>query len=1514
MMKTPFPRRDWALALLLLATAASAAPVTLFHETFETLALEGPVRRTVPEPLPGSGSAPPGGTLAGPADLAAGKEGKALRLSGPSQVRYAPGTVAVDPDGGELAFWVKLNFDPRQRNEKTRTVLRNQLFVTLWDMSRAHTKVCLYSPGEGAVSAGVFNAANNVVHLVSFKPEWRPDEWHRLSLSWGARLELRWDGTLQASAAVTGLFGAVPADVAKLTTLIGSHLGWSDVDSEFSLDDLTVFGPSPENLAPRPRLCLPQLGLGPVVDGALNEPFWQQAAQVSGFVKLERQELGAVQPVLLGAATAEGLYLGLQVTYPDGRAPRAMLKEHDAAIYSEDTVEVFLQPPGQAEAPYYQFMLSANGTRLDARGAGTAPYRADIGGYNPEWQGATSRQPNGWTAELFIPFAALAESKAPAAGTLWRANVCLDSSAGFSQAVTWAYASGNYCRPAVFGELLFSGKERTLRQERLTGFAEGRPRVSFRLIGDFQPALHVIAHLAGPTGLAVYENRMNLRDTKDIDFALPTLISGDYRLTLTGTDENGLCTFYQCLPFQTARAFDLAVSNYPHAGYLLARVDARGLTDPVGKVVVRLTGPVGLVGAPVELSTLKGGLGELRFPNADLAPGKYEVSAEALSTAGAALASGKAPVELFAKPAWWNNSLGIDHSVPPPFEPVRNAAGTLSVWGRDYVFGADGFPSQIRNQGLEMLRAAPRLLLTSAATAAAVDLARLPATTSDTFPDTVTRSAHQACGEALTVDLKTTVEFDGFLRCDLTLTPSRPVRLDELALSLPLSPALARLLLTSNGPGATAQVLAGPYRSPFMPYLWVGNDDLGLAWFAESDQHWTPGNAEALAITPTAAGSDLRLQMIGKPVQITAPVSFSFGLMATPIRPIPHNDPFALPSWSAPDQVSFAEYLTYPALTLPQPAGTLEFQVRRTHPKPSLNTTLFRIGTQTAGVGCFVITPDQPDRIVLSLYGKASGTLLQAQSLLPLDRFVPVALVWNPDGLALYVDGRLAGRGDASAAKGFVEQLGKENARLRFGSHDDWGGYTGIILDEVRLSRAARYAGDTAPVPTGPLTADAATVLLDPLDDTFQPDGQDARTTAGGVPTIGSAFVVARCGNGLKLEMAPPRAGLDVLQEWRIPVVSDWVWQDEMRRFYGQPVLHDNARLTPGLKEKIADFHQHGIKLIPYALYPAVSSTSGLIEPFGDEWGLRPVSTTPWLLPGTPPGHYFLNCCRNSRSYADYLVSGTAWCLDELGYDGYYSDGLTSLSPCQNEAHGCGYRDATGSLHPTWPFYGTRDVLKRLYRVVKSRNPAHLVVNHCSFTTLAPILSFSDVVYTGEHEDYENLLTGRIRFASKPWGLFIAPLGSSEHEYSPLHTMASLLHGSSIWGSGIVGRKDFGRKEKAIRDVYQQFDTANATWIPYFQEGKPVVECADPAVRVSLYSHAGKSALLLIANFGAEAKTPVVRLNLAELGLAGQKLRLTNALTRQAIPLAEAGAAEPTLAAKSFVLAQLEVEAATPGR
>ena len=55
-----------------------------------------------------------------------------------------------------------------------------------------------------------------------------------------------------------------------------------------------------------------------------------------------------------------------------------------------------------------------------------------------------------------------------------------------------------------------------------------------------------------------------------------------------------------------------------------------------------------------------------------------------------------------------------------------------------------------------------------------------------------------------------------------------------LAPAVPVRREFATFLLPSNGRFAQAQVIGDePWLSAFIPQVWVGNDDLGLAWFAE---------------------------------------------------------------------------------------------------------------------------------------------------------------------------------------------------------------------------------------------------------------------------------------------------------------------------------------------------------------------------------------------------------------------------------------------------------------------------------------------------------------------------------------------------------------------------------------------------------------------------------------------------------------------------------------------------------
>lgn len=1251
-----------------------------------------------------------------------------------------------------------------------------------------------------------------------------------------------------------------------------------------------------------PRLSVPMVSGTPAVDGDLSDPFWLEAARTSGFTYYDREELAPLQPAVLCAATLAGLCFAVEAPLPEGAVARALLTEHDAAVYTEDTFEIFLQPPGLPAGSFYQFMVSARGTRFDSK---YEDGRGEVGGYSPGWQAAGAVGAGYWTAEALIPYAALGLAGPPAAGQVWRANFCRDSSAGFSSAVTWSFTAGNFTLPANFGELVFTGTARALRQDRLAGFTDGDPAVSFSLVGDFQPIVTVTGELLDDSGASIYRNEMRLRDTKSIDIAPPSVTTGSYALLLDGRDAVGHSIFYQDLRFTTAKAFDLAVSNYPLAGYTRFAANARGIRDPVAQVVIRVTDQEGRKSGRAVIAPLQGGMGEARLPNREMAPGEYEVRAQALAADGTVLETASAALRIFPLPAWWGNDLGIDHSVPPPFEPVRVRGGKLSVWGRDYEFGRAGLPRQIRNQGRPMLARPPTLLCRAGGRT--IDLASLMATPGEAFPDAASRLVAAPLGSGGWVSMQTTVEFDGFLRVDLTLTPAGSLAVEELSLSLPLTPELGQFLMTSNGATSNIVPLGSPFAAAFLPYVWIGNDTMGLAWTAEGDQYWAPQPDRALEVVAGPAETLLRVNLIAETCELTAPATFSFALMATPVRPIPVNDPFACPSYQASGSVTFSEFLTYPLppeLTPEQ--GTLECWVRRSAAEAPGTTALFSVGPEDEGVTAFLLPPGGPHTIGLYTATRGEAALLTGTATVPTDRFAHLALSWDRAGIRLHVDGVLIGEATGVAADPFRAVLTAEAAGIRFGCNNTYQGYTGIVVDEIRISSVARYGGRDVPSPTFPFAPDASTLVLDPLDDRFRPDGQDAATAGGGVPSIGSRFVAARFGGGLLMEVAPAKPAFEVLGDYGVGLFSHWQWQHDMLGFYGQPVLHDDRRVVAGLREQLAEAHRHGVKSIPYMAYPAISSTSGLIEQFGDEWQILPESTTPWQMAGAPPGYHFLNCCANARAYADYFASGTAWVMDEYGFDGFYSDGLTNVVACQNEAHGCGYRDPAGRLHATWPVYGLRETLKRMYRVVKARDPQGWVVNHSSFNLLIPLLSFSDVVYTGEHENYENLQTARIRFNGVPWGVYITLLGSSEHSYSPLHAMAPLLSGSSVWGTGMVARNDQGRKDAAIRAAYRAFDTAAAQWLPWWRGETGPCRPQDPGVKASLYAHPGRGLFIIAGNFNPERRRVTIAVDLAAFGLAGKSLRAVNALTDQPIALTADGALSPTIAGKSFVLVRVE--------
>ncbi len=108
----------------------------------------------------------------------------------------------------------------------------------------------------------------------------------------------------------------------------------------------------------------------------------------------------------------------------EDQEPWATLTARDAPLFTEEVVEVFLDPVGDLES-YFEIEVNPLNAVLDL------VLRRSRSGYTKAvaWrceglQTRVEKQGASWTAELAIPYRSLISGPAPSAGAAWRANFC----------------------------------------------------------------------------------------------------------------------------------------------------------------------------------------------------------------------------------------------------------------------------------------------------------------------------------------------------------------------------------------------------------------------------------------------------------------------------------------------------------------------------------------------------------------------------------------------------------------------------------------------------------------------------------------------------------------------------------------------------------------------------------------------------------------------------------------------------------------------------------------------------------------------------------------------------------------------------------------------------------------------------------------------------------------------------------------------------------------------------------
>ncbi len=269
---------------------------------------------------------------------------------------------------------------------------------------------------------------------------------------------------------------------------------------------------------------------------------------------------------------------------------------------------------------------------------------------------------------------------------------------------------------------------------------------------------------------------------------------------------------------------------------------------------------------------------------------------------------------------WEGNDIGITDEVLPPFEPVKVEDDMIDVVMRKYRLDGLGLCSSVEARGneteyRELLAAPMRLVANGRALEGSGKFI-------ETESDKVVYKG-EASAPGAKVNTITTTEFDGCMKFELTLAPidqkdrteHSEHLLNSLVLEIPLKNDMVPLWhlsymglrrnptgFTPAGDGIVWKSEGGNHpgrphvnhhrRGNWEPYIWLGAEERGLAWFADNDSGWVPdyeNNAPSLTLERRDGVLTLRVNLVQKPIVLDEPRTIVFGLMASPAKPMPEN-------------------------------------------------------------------------------------------------------------------------------------------------------------------------------------------------------------------------------------------------------------------------------------------------------------------------------------------------------------------------------------------------------------------------------------------------------------------------------------------------------------------------------------------------------------------------------------------------------------------------------------------------
>lgn len=306
---------------------------------------------------------------------------------------------------------------------------------------------------------------------------------------------------------------------------------------------------------------------------------------------------------------------------------------------------------------------------------------------------------------------------------------------------------------------------------------------------------------------------------------------------------------------------------------------------------------------------------------------------------------------------------------------------------------------------------------------------------------------------------------------------------------------------------------------------------------------------------------------------------------------------------------------------------------------------------------------------------------------------------------------------------------------------------------------------------------------------------------------------------------------------------------EKWNSFQNSPWLSKTA--ADRLRFIVEECHKRGIKVVPYFGYE-VSTISPVWSKYSEECTSTNAAGNHSLGWSRMPPQRCTKVCYASDFRFDF-VDAVDKLLDRIPFDGIYLDGTNTPWACYNEKHGCGYIDNSGKRQPSYPYWGTREVMKMLYDVLEKHGGE--INQHTSASYNLAALPFCHSIWDGEVAQF-SFIHGKV--TEMPEGIFCGqcngrvfgtPTTMLCYENSDVDWTCEKSNAMSLLVGTLPKPNDMDIPLETASELWKiidNFEIEGAEWQPYWFDNSEVIS-SNEKVKVSYFKN-GNKILAFVSN------------------------------------------------------------------